>query len=96
MSTVERQQLGLRVRTLRKEENLSLRKFSEMVGISKDYLVDIEFGRKSPTLDVLVKVAGGFGISLSELLEGIGDPAHKAPERPDDTTPAVHYYLGST
>ena len=95
MAIVERQQLGLRVRTLRKAEKLSLRKCAEMIGISKDYLVDIEFGRKSPTLDTLVKVAAGFDISLSELLAGVGASYEDAAKPDDGTEPTTRYYASS-
>ena len=56
---------------MRAEQNLSIRSLALMVGLSKDYIVDIEHARKSPTLDTLVKLSAGFGVSLSELVEGI-------------------------
>ena len=95
MATAERIQLGTRIRTLRKAEKLSLRKFAEMIGISKDFLVDIEFGRKSPTLDTLVKIACGFDITLSELLEGVGENTEGPVDQADDSNTTVNYYGGS-
>lgn len=62
---------GMRVRMLRKERNVSLRQFALMIGIDKGFLVDVELGRKSPTLDTIAKIAAGLDMSLSELLEGI-------------------------
>lgn len=71
MFSSTRQAFGKRVRALRKDRNVSLRAFSLMIGIDKGYLVDIEYGRKSPSLDTLIKIAGGFDMTLSELFEGI-------------------------
>ena len=46
-----RKTFGAKIRKLRKERGLSLRQFALMIGIDKGYLVDVEYGRKSPTLD---------------------------------------------
>ena len=79
----EHRKLGQRIRDLLKEQNLTVRGFALMVGLSKDYIVDLEFGRKSPTFETLLKISAGFGITLSELLEGIGVPDdRKQPEPP--------------
>lgn len=66
-----RRSLGHRIRQLRKEQNLSVRKFALMVNLSKDYIIDIEYGRKSPSLDTLLKIAWGLDITPAVLLEGI-------------------------
>lgn len=39
--------------------------------MSHSYLGDCEAGRKSVSLDSVKKIADGFGISLSELHEGL-------------------------
>ena len=82
-----RQAFGKRICELRAEQKISQRKFGLMVGLSVDYMVDLEKGRKSPTLDSIVKIAGGFGITPSELLRGIGEP-----EQPRDEHPIPEYY----
>ena len=92
MVIAARQQLGMRVRKLRRGQNLSLRKFADMIGISKDYLVDIEFGRKSPTLDTLVKISWGFGITLSDLLEGVGANLDEPVDQSDDSNTTARYF----
>jgi len=45
-----------------------------MIGIDKGFLLDIEHGRKSPTLDTIEKIAGGFGMTISDLCQGIDTP----------------------
>ena len=66
-----RKTFGAKIRKLRKERGLSLRQFALMIGIDKGYLVDVEYGRKSPTLDTLAKIACGLDVEMSELLEGV-------------------------
>ena len=90
MDITMRQDFGARVRMMRKECGMSLRSFALMIGISKDYLVDIEYGRKSPTLDTLAKIAGGFDLSLSELLEGIGPMPTNVSVKPASSEPRYH------
>ena len=41
--------------------------------INKNYLCDIENGRRNPTLLVLCKIVKGLNISLEELFKGIGN-----------------------
>lgn len=86
MSEGTRQAFGRRVRALREQRGISLRKFALTVGINKSFLVDIEYGRRSPTLDTMEKIAGGLGVSLSYLLRGVGPegaPRDAAATRPD-------------
>ena len=66
-----RKTFGAKIRKLRKERGLSLRQFALMIGIDKGYLVDVEYGRKSPTLDTLANIACGLDVEMSELLEGV-------------------------
>lgn len=65
------QKLGERVRTLRKAERLSQQRFGEMIGMDKTCICDIGKGRRNISLSTLEKISAGFGISMSELLEGI-------------------------
>lgn len=62
---------GNRVRKLREAQNVSLRGFALMVGIDKTFLMNVEKGRKSPTLDTIIKIASGLGISPAELFEDV-------------------------
>ena len=83
MSPTIRQAFGNRVRAMRMEQGVSLRKFALMIGIDKGFLVDIEYGRKSPTLDTIVKVANGLGVSLATLFEEL-DTEAESPQRLSD------------
>lgn len=61
--------LGMSIRTHRETQSLSLRQFGAMVGLSYPFLSNIETGKASPTVDSLVRIADGLGITVSELLE---------------------------
>jgi len=61
--------IGIRLRELRLQRQLTLEALSEMTGVSVSMLSAIERGRKSPTLTVLNKINSGMQISLSELLD---------------------------
>ena len=71
MDTEIRQAFGQRVRTLRQERGFSLRKFALTIGADKSYLVDIEYGRKSPTLDTIWRISSGLDVTMSYLLLGV-------------------------
>lgn len=54
---------------IRKEKNLSLDQLSNLCGVSKSMLSQIEKGKKTPTITTLWKIAGGLNISLSLLID---------------------------
>lgn len=60
--------LGARIKSLRIDSNLSLEDLSLRSNVSRSMLSKVERGEKSPTLPIIVRIAGGFGMSLSELL----------------------------
>ncbi len=66
-----RYNLGNRIRLIRGEQNLTQNAFSEMVQINRSYLVDVEHGKRNVSIDNLIKIAKGLGMTLSELFEGV-------------------------
>lgn len=64
-------QFGARVRFLRNEKKVSIQEFALQIEINPNYLSDLERGNRNPTLKVMSKIAKGFEMSLSELLEGV-------------------------
>ena len=82
-----RRAFGTRVRELRTQSGISLRKFALMIGIDKGFLVDVELGRKAPTLDTIEKIASGLGINLSTLFDHIEESLHADTDGcPNETT----------
>lgn len=53
---------------IRKEQNLSLDKLSDLSGVSKSMLRQIEMGKSSPTVATLWKIANGLRIPMTALL----------------------------
>ena len=85
-----RLELGKRINALRKAQRLSVRSFALMVGLSKDYIIDIEKGRKSPTFETIMKVCSGLDISPAELLDGIG--GSRTDDEPGSDVTTINYH----
>ena len=66
-------ELGSRIKYLRILRKMSIETLAFECEINKNYLCDIENGRRNPTLLVLCKIAKGLNISLEELFKGIGN-----------------------
>ena len=64
-------QLGMRIAYLRKQKKWSQEELSFQSNINKNYICDIENGRRNPTLEVLSKISNGLGITLEFLFNGI-------------------------
>jgi transcriptional regulator with XRE-family HTH domain len=60
--------LSQRIKALRTELHLTLEELSLRSGVSPAMLSKVERGEKSPTLPIIVRIASGFGLSLSTLL----------------------------
>ena len=67
--------IGYNLNILRTERNLSLGQLSEVAGISKAMLSDIEKGNGNPTINTIWKIANGLKVSYTRLIDGIDDKA---------------------
>lgn len=67
-----RKSLGDRVKEARVEASLTLRGMAKVLGLSPSYLNDIEYDRRTPSDDVLQKIANLLGLDLDELLAAAG------------------------
>lgn len=63
-----KQQLGLRIKELRKKADLTQSKLAEMVSIDAKHQSCIENGKNFPSADLIEKYAKAFAIEPSELL----------------------------
>lgn len=70
--------LAQRIRSLRADAGLTLAELAERSGVSRAMLSKVERGEKSPTLPIIVRIASGFGLSLSALLGAEPDMADVA------------------
>lgn len=64
-------QLGKRIVYLRQQRKWSQFDLSLEAAINKNYLSDLECGRRNPSLKILVKLCRAFQIDLVELFKGI-------------------------
>ena len=70
------EEITLKLREVRAASGLSLSKVAEMTGVSKAMLGQIERGESSPTIATLWKIAKGFQLPLSGLIDtALGDPS---------------------
>lgn len=60
--------IGSVLKSFRIIENLSIRELAEQVGVTPNYVSDVEANRKSPSLKTLEKYASVFGVRISTLL----------------------------
>ncbi len=65
-------EFGKRIEYLRRQQHITQEELSFRCNINKNYLSDIERGKRNPTLLVIHKIANGLGISLEELFKGLG------------------------
>lgn len=66
-----KRQLGMRIAYLRKTHKWSQEELSFRSKINKNYLSDLENGKRNPSLEVLERLASAFEITLEELFRGI-------------------------
>lgn len=58
---------GERLRELREKRDLSQIRLSELAGLNRNYVGDVERGRRNPCLDNIIKLADAMGVNASEL-----------------------------
>ena len=65
------EQLGMRIRFLRQQRHWSQEDLALNANINKNYISDLENGRRNPSLEILERIAITFGITLAELFKGV-------------------------
>jgi transcriptional regulator with XRE-family HTH domain len=71
------QDLGIRIRALRRERNLTLERLSELANLSVGIVSQIERGRGNPSFATLAQLAHGLDIPVGRLLHVAEN--HKSP-----------------
>lgn len=66
-------ELGRRICFLRKQRKMSQEDLSLEAGINRNYLCDLENGRRNPSLMVINKLCRALRIPISYLFKGIGE-----------------------
>ena len=63
------QRFGEKLRVLRKQRGLSLRKLASMLGLATHSHLDrIESGESRPSADLILKIANFFEVSIDQLM----------------------------
>ena len=65
------EQLGMRIKYLRKRKGWSQEDLALEANVNKNYICDLEKGRRNPTLKILERIALAFRINISELTKGL-------------------------
>ncbi|MFE6747348.1 helix-turn-helix domain-containing protein [Kitasatospora purpeofusca] len=79
--------MGPRLRTARERQGATLNGVGRATGIPPSTLSRIETGRRKPTLEVLLRLAKAYGVSLDELA-GTAPAAADGPRAPEPPSPA--------
>ncbi|MDM8528752.1 helix-turn-helix transcriptional regulator [Anaerolineales bacterium HSG24] len=61
------QTFGQKLRLLRKQHGITLRRLAEQLSTSHGYIADLESGRRKPSLELARKVADVFDVSVDQL-----------------------------
>ena len=64
-------QLGYRIRYLRQQKGMSIEELALEAEVNRNYLGDLERGKRNPTVVVLNRIVKALEIDLSTLFEGI-------------------------
>lgn len=65
--TEVKRNLGLRISQIRMEEGVSQRQLALRLGLDRVTLNQIESGKGNPTLETLIRIAGGLNRSVEDL-----------------------------
>jgi len=63
------EELGKRLKRLRKERRMTLRELAKATHVSHSFIADIESGRSNPSIETLMALARALGVSLSDLTD---------------------------
>lgn len=59
---------GEKLRTLRQQQGLTLQQLSEMLDVSTTHIWNIEHGRKTPNVAMVIKISDIFGVTADRLI----------------------------
>lgn len=62
---------GERLKELREKRDLSQVRLSELAGMNRNYVGDVERGKRNPCLGNIVKLAEALDVSPAELFRGL-------------------------
>ena len=51
------------IKQIREEKSMSQKELADKIGVSQQFLCDIEHGRRKPSIDTAIKIAGVLNIT---------------------------------
>lgn len=84
---LEQNFIGNRIYDLRKKLNMSMQEFAELLGSSAGYISDLEKGKSTPSISLLISICDALHISLNDFFSSIS--------KPEPLTPELHNLLDS-
>ncbi|MFW5790850.1 MAG: cupin domain-containing protein [Bacillota bacterium] len=69
MVIIENNNLGIKIKKIRKNRGYSLTQLSELTGLSVGYLSNVERNKNSPTVSSLRKIVDALGITVPDLFD---------------------------
>ena len=69
--------MGKSIQKLRKSKGLTQEQFSEMVGLSKNYISDIECGKSCVKIDKLIRIINGLQCTADDIFMDLIDCGNK-------------------
>lgn len=77
-------EIGVRVKKLREEKNLSLDELSKLTGFGVDFLESIESNKIQPQLGTLIKLSKALDSAFSRLVSGVGDKLYSVTRKSEE------------
>ena len=77
-------EIGVRVKKLRKEKNLSLDELSKLTGFGVDFLESIESNKIQPQLGTVIKLSKALDSAFSRLVSGVGDKLYSVTRKSEE------------
>lgn len=62
--------MGAKIRYYRQLKDLNQTQFAEIICISPQYLSKIEYGKRVPSVQILISIAKALDVDISDLLNG--------------------------
>ena len=59
---------GEKLRLLREQRGLSLKQLGDRLGVGKNFVWEMEMGKKIPNIAMLTKICDEFGVSCDKLI----------------------------
>ncbi len=77
-------EIGVRIKKLREEKNLSLDELSKLTGFGVDFLESIESNKIQPQLGTVIKLSKALDGAFSRLVSGVGDKLYSVTRKSEE------------